>query len=479
MIITTKGPQNIGQLHRHFTTGNLFLSPEEYQRENAWNLSQKRLLIDTIFRGMDIPKFYLWKVDLNTIINGYPDGETKDFYRELLERKRRENDDPDPYIFEVVDGQQRTRSILEYMGVVHPNEHVYRGVWGEPYRSLDETPMAKGKKYAQLNAEQQIKFDETPLTIMILENANIDEIRDMFLRLQNGTPLNAQQKRDAMGSKVSQIVRELTSLSFFTTSVAFDNKSAAHHLVASQMIYLEFREKISSCTSQQLDKFYKDHKSVPIEPSIERKAKKVVSIMGKIFPDKNHYINRSYALSLYFALSKIIDIYNISEVTYSTIRENFEALEHNRLEAMQRDYSEQPNDEIYSDLSLSMSRRTDGEEGISDRHDILMQFLFNNSALEFKTELDPRRNFTYEEKLILYRRAKGCCQLEHNGQVCGRSIEFEDAVIDHILPHSKGGRTSLDNGRLAYKSCNIARGNRDNFDPATMCLLAETTNETV
>jgi hypothetical protein len=63
MIITSGGPQNVGQIQRHFIMGNLFLSPEEYQRENAWTMAQKQLLIDTIFRGLDIPKFYLWKVD--------------------------------------------------------------------------------------------------------------------------------------------------------------------------------------------------------------------------------------------------------------------------------------------------------------------------------------------------------------------------------------------------------------------------------
>jgi hypothetical protein len=54
--------------------------------------------------------------------------------------------------------------------------------------------MAKGRPYAQLNPEQQIHFGQCRLTIMVLENATSDEVRDMFLRLQNGTPLNAEQK---------------------------------------------------------------------------------------------------------------------------------------------------------------------------------------------------------------------------------------------------------------------------------------------
>ena len=158
---------------------------------------------------------------------------------QLLERKRRDNDDPNPYIFEAVDGQQRIRTILEFMGVRPPNEHCYRGVWHEPYTSLDETPMARGKRYDQLNAEQRIHFGQCRLTVMILERATIDEVRDMFLRLQNGTPLNAQQKRDAAGSQVTLHAQELASLPFFTNAFNFDNTTGNHHRIISQMLHLE------------------------------------------------------------------------------------------------------------------------------------------------------------------------------------------------------------------------------------------------
>lgn len=474
MIITTKGPQNVGQVSKQFGYGNLFLSPEEYQRENAWNLDQKRLLIDTIFRGMDIPKLYFWKIDQSTLFNGYPDGETKKLYREILERKRKENDDPDPYIFEVVDGQQRIRTILEYMDEKPPNDKVYRGSWSDSFPALDDTPMAKGRKYMQLNAEQQIKFDESTLTIMVLEKASIEEIRDMFLRLQNGTPLNAQQKRDAMGSNIGKIARELATLPFFMQAVYFDNGDAAHRLVASQMLNLELKGKVVSCTSRQLDKLYEHYKKAPVDMAIMSKVKKVITILGKIFTAKNPHLNRSYALSHYWALSRILETYNILESDYPKIRENFEKLDNSRLEAMDRDYTIKPDDEIYFNLSLSMSRGTDGSEGISTRHDILSQFLFNGVQLNLHPMLDPQRCFTHEEKLILYRRAGGCCQMEFNGKVCGRAIDFDDSAVDHIRPHSKGGMTTLDNGRISYKSCNIARNNRDDFDPETMCHLQNT-----
>jgi len=55
----------------------------DYQRPLVWSVSQKRLLIDTILRGYDIPKLYWRKTG-------------KDHY-------------------EVVDGQQRLKAIWSFM----------------------------------------------------------------------------------------------------------------------------------------------------------------------------------------------------------------------------------------------------------------------------------------------------------------------------------------------------------------------------
>lgn len=465
----------------YFDCGDLFLSPEEYQRENAWNLSQKQLLIDTIFRGMDIPKFYLWRIDQHTLANGYPNGEMKQHYKRILEHKRRENDEVDPHVFEVVDGQQRIRTILEYMDAKPKNALCYRGSWHEPFSALDDTPMAKGKQYAQLNAEQKLTFQQKPLTIVVLQNATIDEIRDMFLRLQNGTPLNAQQKRDASGSAIGRIARELSELPFFKGAVGFSDTASSHRLVASQMLHLEQKDKIVSCTSAQLDGFYRRYiHGVQMEPSVVVRTKKILVLLGKIFPTKNPHLNQNYALSLYWALSRILQTYDISEDQFNTVRENFERLDLARLEAQERDYRNKPNDEIYLELSLAMSRGNNGLDGISTRHRIICQYLFEGVSLKEHPNLDPKRNFTEEEKLILYHRANGCCQISLNDKKCGRPVTFDDAVIDHIIPHSQEGRTSLTNGRVAFKSCNTARGARDNFDPEKAChLLPILNSETV
>jgi hypothetical protein len=99
MKITSTGPQSIGQMAKHFSHGNLYLSPDEYQRENAWDIGQKKLLVDTVFRRMDIPKFYLWKIDEKTLHGGYPLGPINELYRRRLDEKRKKNDETDPYLF--------------------------------------------------------------------------------------------------------------------------------------------------------------------------------------------------------------------------------------------------------------------------------------------------------------------------------------------------------------------------------------------
>jgi hypothetical protein len=415
---------------------------------------------------MDIPKLYLWKINQATLSTGYPNEETKSLYKEILERKRKENDEVDPYVFEVVDGQQRIRTILEYMGEIPPSEKVYRGIWHEPFPALEDTPVAKGKKYSQLNAEQHITFEESRITVMVLENATIDEIRDMFLRLQNGTPLNAQQKRDALGSEIGRVARDLAQLPFLAY---FKDPASSDRLIASQMLHVAIRDKVVSCTSRQLDKLYKNHKNVAIDKDIVSKVKNAVILLGRIFASKSPDLNRSYALSLYWALSRVLETYSISEQELTKIRKNFENLNKARVEAMQRDFASDPGDELYQELTQSMSRGTDGADGISSRHQILSQFLFREVHLNALPKLDPYRSFTFEEKLILYRRADGLCELECSGVRCGRPIEFDDAVVDHIMPHSKGGTTTLENGRIAYNSCNIARGNREDFNPVAMC----------
>lgn len=126
----------------------------DFQRPAVWSKTQKQLLIDTILREYDIPKLYWRKIA------------TK----------------PDRY--DVVDGQQRLRAIWEFFdgGFSLPKD-------AEP---IDGDAIAK-LSYQQLPDELRMRFDVYALDVVVLEESDEDEVREMFLRLQNGTSLKAQE----------------------------------------------------------------------------------------------------------------------------------------------------------------------------------------------------------------------------------------------------------------------------------------------
>ena len=48
--------------------------------------------------------------------------------------------------------------------------------------------------------------------------------------------------------------------------------------------------------------------------------------------------------------------------------------------------------------------------------------------------------------------------------LCGKPItNMKDCTIDHIIPISKGGLTTIENCQLAHRECNLIRGNQQ-FD---------------
>ena len=122
----------------------------DYQRPPVWSIGQKRLLIDTILRGYDIPKMYWRKIGKS----------------------------PDKY--EVVDGQQRLRAIWEFM-----NGEFDLGKSADPLDGIE----LKHLKYHDdepkrtISDEMRLSLDTYTLDIIILTDTDDEEVREMFLRL--------------------------------------------------------------------------------------------------------------------------------------------------------------------------------------------------------------------------------------------------------------------------------------------------------
>ena len=62
------------------------------------------------------------------------------------------------------------------------------------------------------------------------------------------------------------------------------------------------------------------------------------------------------------------------------------------------------------------------------------------------------RAFTDSEKDTMYERQLGICPM------CGGHYDRDQMHGDHIVPWSKGGKTTLENGQMLCRDCNLLKG---------------------
>ncbi len=135
----------------------LVLNPQ-FQRRAVWSDKAKSYLIDTIIRGKPIPKVFI-RQKINTT--------TKTSVREI------------------VDGQQRLRTILSYVKDGFP---IARG----------QHPEYGGMRFSQLPEEIQAQFLSFEIAVDLLINLPDPEILDIFARLNSyAVILNEQEKLNA------------------------------------------------------------------------------------------------------------------------------------------------------------------------------------------------------------------------------------------------------------------------------------------
>ncbi len=133
----------------------------DYQRsDKVWPPVARSFLIETILKNYPIPKFFLFpKTDLKS-------------------RKTHR---------EIVDGQQRSRAILDFYNDKFPLSH------------SSEITEAAGKHYSELADEHQQTFLDYALSVDLFLAATPTDIREVFRRINAYTvPLNPEEKRHSI-----------------------------------------------------------------------------------------------------------------------------------------------------------------------------------------------------------------------------------------------------------------------------------------
>jgi hypothetical protein len=272
----------------------------------------------------------------------------------------------------------------------------------------------------------------------------------MFLRLQNGTSLKAQEKRNAYPGNMRNFVRETSTHSFFS-KVNFSNSRFTHDHIAAQMVCLELAGGPSNVKDADLNRMYQVEKTFDSKSGEARSVARVLSVLNEVFLEKTPELERFNVLTLYCVIAELLKQYVIDDVK-PNLHEWFIGFETKR-----RVEEEKPEDEAdpeWITYKTRISHSTDAADSIRWRLDFMLRNLLETFPdIRLK---DNQRAFTHLQRLAIFRRDGGVCHLRLRCD--GVKLTWDDWHSDHTVPWTKGGQTTVENGHVACASCNLSKG---------------------
>ncbi len=242
---------------------------DSFQRHSVWTPQAKTLLIDTILNELPLPKIYI---------------------RTRIDSKRQVT------VKEIVDGQQRIRSIVEFA-----NDEFALNKKSEAYQ---------GKYYKDLTEEEQEQFLGYAITAEQFLNATDDDVIDIFARLNSYTvSLNAAEKRHAaFQTELKFFVRKMSikhrwfveKYNIFTIKQRFRMADDAFFAELTRLIL----DGLCDGGAEKVTKFYKATKDAFFTEEMQKKTE---STLDELL----NFLDANLSLILKGLLGKHYQIYSL------------------------------------------------------------------------------------------------------------------------------------------------------------------------
>lgn len=379
------------------------------QRDLVWTLSQKQLLIDSLIKDFDIPKVY---------------------FREVRSGEEKK--------FEIIDGQQRLNAIFDFMDDKYPLPKD-----SDPFED-EETA---DKIWSQLSTDLQIILQSRSLDVVTLQGYTDAETDETFLRLQNGTPLKAPEKRRAIPGNMRDVVETLSNNSVFGYC-EFSNSHYAFEDVTAKALRLLLEGGPTNISANSLSRMYTQYSTITLDNAETKKLKRAYNFLDKAFKNTDKPHLRKYALmDLTVIASELLNIYDLAHYAQE-FGEIYNTFSNERM--LNAEKPEEEQDPLL--VAYSNAARGDSLEFITFRQDLLRRYLLEK--MPYLILKDNNRNFTPDQRAVIYRLYRGVCQ------ECGKHCEEEEFEADHIKPWSKGGPTQIANGQVLCISCNREKSDK-------------------
>lgn len=249
--------------------GNLLLAPA-FQRRSVWKPGAKSYLIDTIVRGLPIPIIFL--------------------------RDRRTSPDQFEPIREVVDGQQRLRTVLGYVSPAFvPNYNPDRDAFTVKRTHNNELA---GKSFKDLDDEYKRAILDYEFVVHVLPSRIDDrEIIQIFRRMNSTNyTLTKQEQRNALyfgefktsmyNLAAEQLQRWRKWKTFTEDDIARMNE--VEHTAECALVIIN--RKLTGKSASRIDKAFKDYdETFPQRKEIENRFRFIMdsidNTFGALVPD--------------------------------------------------------------------------------------------------------------------------------------------------------------------------------------------------
>ncbi len=253
----------------------------DWQREEVWPKDKKQLLIDSILRGWKLPKFYFLKTA------------------------------SDPNEYEVVDGQQRLMAIFEFFG-------------NELALSPSSAREFKAEYYDDLPEHLSDRFDDFEIEYDEITDAEEEELKKFFQRLQEGLPLTSSEKLNSVHSKLRDYARGLSKHRFFREKVTASDRRYGHFDIVAKIAAIEIEGIETGLRYDDLMTTFESQANFSARSTVAVRLRTIFDFLDIVFPEASPILrNRTIVQSFGTVASRLIQT-GKQKGTESRLRKFFE-----------------------------------------------------------------------------------------------------------------------------------------------------------
>ena len=417
--------QNLLELKKN---SMLIVNPE-YQRAAVWSENQQKKLIDSVMRGYPLPLIYLHHK------------------KRVIAGMQNEG-------LEIIDGQQRINALYKFgESALKLYDPVKDDKAARFPNFVKDAPCPWARcDYLGLTDELKNRFLNTEIFIVKVTTDVEDEARDLFIRLQAGLPLNAQEKRDAWPGGFTELVLKFGGKheiarypghDFFRRIIKKNSTDRGEVRQLCAQICMLFFERAAQGNwidigTQPIDDYYYRNLGFDINSPLVSRLSKVLDLAVQLFASQTSPKLKSHeAIHIVLLLDSLLDDY--SKGWYTNFIQAYDSFK-----AKAASGKKEREGEYWFEYGSLTQTQSSEARTIQRRHAFFVKKIFH----ELKPVLlDQTRIFgEVEREIVYYRDGKRCA-------VCKEGIRWPDLEIHHVEEHQIGGLTEIDNAVPVHKDC--------------------------